>query len=200
MKIVYEILQDYGIPTVSIVFCLLFLWALYELYGIAKSSRLKRAQMVLEHRLRLLDNRLERFYIPLRERFGFTMLLYKTTDQWQVQGTYKNEAVKVQSKDDRALRNIAVRRLLLPVNEDLKHIILNNMHWKHLDDKTDYHLMLLHFTVWRVFEEAVIKGEIEDYEASHMLSFPIEEAEKQRKMCERLLHEREEVHEKLEIP
>jgi hypothetical protein len=174
--------------------------AVYEAYKIVKEVRVRNAQLVVEGRLKLLDNRLERFYIPLRERLGFTKLLYETTTGWQKDGVYNNDAVKIQSNEPRALRNIAVRKLLLPVNEDLKDIILNNVHWKHRDDQTDYHFVLLHFTVWRVFEEAVVSGEIDFYEASEILSFPEEEAEKQRKMCARLLEEREMIHGKFEVP
>ena len=195
---IIEILNNFGITNPFIlIFLSLSILLIVELYRLVKSIRTKNIEIVNEIILKELDTRLEEFYIPLRERFQYSKLLHDTTGKWMKDGRYRNEAVRIESEDPDALRNLVVRKILLPINEDLHQIILNKMHWKDFDDKTDYKAILQHFLLWKTFENAKENKTIKTYEASHILSFPFKEMEEQNKMCEVLLNKRENVRENI---
>ncbi len=193
MESLKDVLRDIGIPSLYVFCVVVGVVILKEVYLLIRSARLKATELVQEKELRELDTRLEEFYVPLRERFQLTRLLKETTDSWMVDGRYQNKAVNIVSDDPQALRNLIVRKMFLAVNKNVEEIVLNKKHWKHTDDQTDYDGILQHFLLWKTFEDAKANGEIEDYEASHILSFPSKEIEKQKAMCDWLLSERERI-------
>lgn len=192
-----ELLKELGVPAISIILLVLVLAVLRELFLFVKGLRQKGAELVLEKELKELDARIEDFYMPLRERFQLSRLVNESSSNWQHEGRFDNAAVNIESDNDQALRNILVRRVFLPINDEIKSIILNKLHWKHPDDPTNYEDIVQHFVLWQAFESAKAEGEIADYEASHMLTFPSEEVEKQKDMCEKLFSEREQMRQEL---
>lgn len=197
MQTFLTLLKDLGIPTLSILFVIGSIIIFREVFFFLKHLRLKGAEIVIEKELQELDTRIEEFYIPLRERFRLIRLFYETTSSWQKEGIYQNEALNIKSDDPHALRNLVVQKIFLPVNNDIGEIILNKIHWKHQTDTTNYEAIVQHFLLWQVFEDAKATGEIKDYEASHILTFPAEEVNKQRDMCDWLLNERERIRQEI---
>jgi hypothetical protein len=192
MEKIFNLIRSLGITNpllILLIGCGVII--LIELYFLIRNIRLKNLEMINEKIFSELDTRLEEFYIPLYERFQYTTLIKSTVDKWTIEGIYQNSAVNVESDDPNALRNLVVRKMFLPINADLHDIILNKMHWRDPRDKTDYKFILQHFLLWKTFENAKENKVIRNYEASHILSFPFEEVEKQRKMCVQLLEERE---------
>jgi len=192
-----ELLRNLGIPIISVLFLIVALAVLKELFMFVKSLRQKGAELVLEKELKELDSSIEEFYMPLRERFQLTKLLRETSNPWKKEGRYNNAALNIESEDSESLRHIMVRRIFIPINEEIKNIVLNKLHWKHPDDDTNYEYIVQHFMLWQALESAKTEGDIADYEASHVLTFPSEEVKKQQEMCKWLLNERERIHKHL---
>jgi hypothetical protein len=186
-----DLLKELGIPAISIVFLILSLAILKELLFFVKALRQKGAELVLEKELKEIDARIEEFYMPLRERFRITKLINETTTPWQNDGIFQNSALNIKSDNNQALRDILVRRIFLPINSEIKSILLDKIHWKHPDDPTNYEYIIQHFVLWDAFETAKSEKEIIDYEGEHALIFPAKEVERQENMCARLLKERD---------
>ena len=192
-----SILKDLSLPAASIVFIICALVVLKYLLPLLGNLRSKAAELVLEKELEELDTRVEEFYLPLRERFILTKLIDQTSSKWIENGEYKNSALNIISNNKRALRDLVVLKMLLPLNSEIEDIILNKFHWKHPDDKTNYGLILQHYIFWRTFETSRSNGEIEKYDGSRLLTFPKEQVDSHLKMCDLLLEERERIRVKI---
>ncbi|MCK4818632.1 hypothetical protein KA005_22870 [bacterium] len=186
-----ELLKELGIPTLSVVFLIMSLAILKELLFIMKALRQKGAELVLEKELKEIDARIEEFYMPLRERFQITKLINETANDWHDEGIFQNSALNIKSDNSQALRDILVRRIFLPINNEIKNILMDKLHWKHPDDPTNYEYIIQHFILWDAFESAKSEKKIIDYEGEHLLIFPASEVDKQKDMCTRLLKERD---------
>ncbi len=192
-----ELLKELGIPTASVVLLILTLAVLKELLLFIKGLRQKGAELVLEKELKEIDARIEEFYMPLRERFQITKLINETSSAWEQGVRFQNSALNIKSDNEQALRDILVCRIFLPINSEIKNIILDKLHWKHPDDPTNYEYIVQHFVLWDAFESAKSEKEIIGYEGEHTLIFPSEEVDKQKSMCTRLLEEREDIRNQL---
>ena len=115
-----ELLKELGVPAISIILLFLVLAVLRELFLFVKGLRQKGAELVLEKELKELDARIEDFYMPLRERFQLSRLVNESSSNWQHEGRFDNAAVNIESDNDQALRNILVRRIFLPINDEIK--------------------------------------------------------------------------------
>lgn len=192
-----SILKDLSLPAASIVFIICAIAVLKYLLPLLGNLRSNAAEIVLEKELSEIDTRIEKFYLPLRERFILTKLIAQTSSKWIENGEYKNSTLNIISNNQRALRDIVVLKILLPLNSEIENVILNKFHWKHPDDQTNYALILQHYVFWRTFENSRSNGEIEKYDGSRLLTFPKEQVESHFKMCDLLLEEREKIRAKI---
>lgn len=127
-----------------------------------------------------------------RERLAVTRELFRTSQKWiRGNGRYSNARIGIVSKNKNALRNIVVRRVFTPMNEEIRRIILDKQHLRHDRDDTDYRTILRHLILWSAFESALAAGEISTYDGETLLSFPADEVEKQSASCEQLLRDRQ---------
>lgn len=109
----------------------------------------------------------------------------------------KNSALHIKSDNSQALRDILVRRILLPINNEIKSILMDKIHWKHPNDPTNYEYIIQHFVLWDAFETAKSENEISDYQGDHVLLFPASEVKKHKEMCVHLLNERDSIRNRL---
>ena len=191
------ILKEFSLPAASIFFIICSVAVLKYLLPLLSNLRSKAAELVLEKELSEINTRIEEFYLPLRERFILTELIDKTSSTWIENGEFQNSALKIVSNNKRALREIVVLKMLIPLNSEIENIILNKFHWKHPDDKTNYALILQHYIFWRTLEKSRSNGEIEKYDGSKLLIFPKEQVDSHFKMCNFLLEEREKIRGKI---
>lgn len=151
---------------------------------------MKAQQDVLAAVLAELDTQLSDFYMPLSTRFRVSRLLFQTTSEWQIDGKYSNDRFAIKSDDDKAFRNLVVRRVFMPLNAEVERLLLEKGHLATNDDTTSYPKILEHLILWRSLEEALCDGTIDDYEAAECLQFPAEEVTKCLEHCDDLLSKR----------
>jgi hypothetical protein len=186
-----DLFKQLGIPTISIIFLCLAAYLLKEIWTSIKTTRLKVSQDILKKVLDELDQQINEFYLPLKQRLDITLRLYQSTLSWTEDNKrFENSKIGLISEDSRALSKIVNHRMFLPLNLEAEQILLTKTHLKHPEDTTDYGAMLLHFIQWRAFENAVIDGNIESYNGSSFLPFPSEEALKQKKATDYIVKER----------
>ena len=193
-----SLLKDISISSVSIIVIISVIAIVKELLRLIKAYRSKAAELVLEKELNEFDKRIEEFYLPLRERFRLTKLIANQTSKMiNKNGDYDNSFLNIESHNPRALRDIIVLQIFLPLNTEIEHIILNEFHWKHPDDDTNYEKILQHYIFWRALENARMEDKIKKYDATNFLAFPQDEVDKHYKMCDHLLNERNEMRNKI---
>lgn len=193
-----SLLKDISIPTVSIIVIICTIAIVKELLLLIKAYRSKAAELVLEKELNEFDKRIEEFYLPLRERFKLTKSIANQTSKMVNNGEYDNSFLNIESDNPRALRDIIVLQIFLPLNKEIENIILNKFHWKHPDDDTNYDKILQHYIFWRTIENARTEDKIKKYyDAKNFLVFPQDEVDKNYKMCTYLLKERNEMRERI---
>ena len=81
----------------------------------------------------------------------------------------------------------------MPCNRDIQELLLNKSHLKVEHDIARYEVILRHFVIWSSLESALEDGTIEDYDAGHVLSFPVEDVDRHYEAAERLIHDRDEL-------
>jgi len=189
-----ELLKQLGTPTFLLVIFLVLCFIFKEIWSAIKITRIKASQDVLQKMLEELDNQINEFYLPLRQRLDMTYRLYNVTIKWTIDNKrFDNSKINLVSEDNRALSKIVNHGMFFPLNSEAENILLTKTHLKHSEDKTDYEAMLLHFILWRAFENVVMTGEIESYDGSEFLQFPSNEALNQKKACEYIIIKRDEI-------
>lgn len=192
-----EILKTTGLPSLSILIILILVFFGREFWDILKTTRLKAQQDILTRIITEIDKQLGEFYLPLAVRFRVSKMLFDTTSKWQMDKKYRNDKLNIKSKNERALRDIVVRRIFLPINMDIETLILEKSYLADPDDDTSYSKILEHMILWRSFEQAFIDGDIEDYEGAGIFDFPSHEVEMLIGNCERLVSQRDNIHKDL---
>lgn len=182
-----EILQTFGLPAVTVIGVAAGGYLLREVFRMIQATRMKTQQDVLATVLAELDAQLSDFYMPLSARFRVSRLLFQTTREWQAEGKYSNDQLAIKSDDEKALRNLVVRRVFMPLNAEVERLLLEKGHLATTDDTTSYPKILERLILWRSLEEAVCDGTIDDYEAAERLQFPVEEVAKCLAYCDDLL-------------
>jgi len=188
-----EILSQLGISVFSIFVVVIIVTLIRELWGLFKTQRMDIAQKVISKKLDLIDSQLSDFYLPLSQRLKLSKYIFNLTRNWMDKSKtrFDNRSVGIISTDERGLSKLIILRLFLPLNKELECIILNNIHLKHPNDMTDYHVLLSHLILWRTFEEAVLEEDINSYEGGEFLTFPVEEVENIHKNTQKLQEERD---------
>lgn len=140
-----------------------------------REKRFNEASKVLDRMIEELENSLVKFYIPLGERFTATKHINST----MIQNAYSEENHKriLPGAPKGAMRDIAVNRILLPLNKEIKKLLLDNVSCKNPSDPTNYENILTHYLVWEALEESKNEGQIEVYHGDGLLEFPSEELE-----------------------
>lgn len=192
-----KVLLEAGLSIDLIVFLLIAIpsigWTLKQVLLLIADSRKKLAEEIRSRKLKRIDEQLEKFYLPLRERFLFSKSLNDTTLTWEEDGRIVNKSLQIKSEDINALRNIVFRRMLLPINKEACRIIIDGQHQKRSDDPVNYNRILEHLVIWDALEESLKDGEIEYYNATQILQFPGAEVEKFHKYCEKILVKRSQI-------
>ncbi|MDZ7860608.1 MAG: hypothetical protein U5O15_08095 [Candidatus Krumholzibacteriota bacterium] len=193
-----EILKQLGFSALGVILLTLLFLVGKEVWGIVKAKRLQSLHDTLSKMLDELDHRISEFYLPMYQRLITMESLFNVTRSWlNTKSEYHNSILNIKSSNSRALRNIVVRRFFLPLNTGIENLILNQLYHKVSTDDTDYSKLLFHYTMWRALEEAIINDEIESYSASDLLTFPAEEAEKQKRCCRELLEKQNTLRKKI---
>lgn len=190
-----DYLDKLGLSPIILIVIYIFGIITKEVWDILKSNRSNISQKITENLIKEIENQLQLFYLPICERFKMTKKLFEKTHQ--IGMPYKNESFNIKSQDTFALRKIIVNKLFIPFNKEIEKIILDNLHLKNTLDKTNYDSIVLHYRIWNAFEESKNEKIIDDYEASDLLSFPFEEVENCKRMCEDLINKRNELRKKI---
>lgn len=134
-----EILKDLGLPIVVVAILGVAAWLARAVFNLIAEQRSKLAQDVQSKTIAKLDVRIEEFYLPVPERIRLTAGLKHSFDSLRgVDDRYDNSSLQIVSKNPKALRNIAVRRIFLPINRQLADIMLEQQHLRHSSDTTNY--------------------------------------------------------------
>lgn len=155
------------------------------------TSRVKLREEAITSEISYIDAQLSEFYLPLRERLAILKRIFEHTQPWTGPAGYDNAVLCIESDDSQALRNIIVRRIFLPLNQEVERLILDGARYRFHEDSTDYGVLLQHFVLWRALEEAQQAGEIRSYDAHSTLHFPIEQSEAFRDAVAQLLDTRQ---------
>lgn len=147
--------------------------------------------------IRQIDNQLEEFYLPLASRFKVSKNINITIQNLREKERLENEKLNIKSSNKRALRDIVVRKIFLPLNNEMERIILEKSYLSLTDDRTDYSKILTHFMLWKSLEQSIIEGDIEKYSADELLTFPSHEVETFLHIVEELIKRRNELRLKL---
>ena len=195
----FEVLLATGIP-IFVVISIGFLWFFLQEY--IKTNLNKYASIeedLLRRELKYLDQQLNEFYLPIKERLALSNQIYNTGEKNLIEKNgYDNSTAGVISKNKNALRNIIVQRVYMPLNSEVGKLILNKSYLKDNNDNTDYSNILTHFWLWKAFEEAMIEGDIKDYNAPNLLQFPAQEVKQFNKIYQKLLKKRNRYRKKIE--
>lgn len=186
-----QLLKDLGYSSLVILVVYIFAITLRELWSIYKTRKTREAQEAMSSILRELDDKLRLLYLPLRERFLVSKHIYESTQNFGKE--YSEEDKYIQAEKKGALRNIFVKKVFMPINKEIKEIILNNFYLKDEQDETNYEEILHHYIVWQALEDAKNEELIENYSASELLRFPALEVEKCIAMCNDLINRRKEL-------
>lgn len=192
-----EYLKELGVPILLSGLIGLLVIICIELWNLIKIQRLKNAETVFKSIMNEMDDSLHYFYLPLKERLLVTKNIYAFSQKFVDQGIYLNSKLGIESTDPKALRNIFVRRIFVPLNTEIENLIKNHLHHKRIEDNTNYEKILEHYTLWRSLEEARIQKEIDNYEGENILEFPSEELDKILSFCNNLIEEQKKVRKKV---
>lgn len=193
-----DLLEKIGLPIFVVIVILVIGWFVRSVLSLIAEQRSKLVHEVNLKILKELDAQLEEFYLPVREYLRLTYGLKITLDSLRNEfGKYDNSKLQIESEDHKALRNIAVQKIYLPINKKLASILMEKQHYKDFNDETDYQKILQHIILWESLEEAKLKGEIVSYSAHSLLIFPSEETDKQSVICGQLIEQRDKIRNKI---
>lgn len=185
-----KILEKIGLSPLIILFSIFCIFIFKEIWTIFKTYRIKTAHEYFTKLVDDIDNQLKEFYLPLRERFMVSKMLFDTTRNWLTSNEFNNSVLQIETDDPKALRKIVVWKLFLPFNLEIEKIILEKLYRKNIDDNTNYEKILHHFIIWKSFEEAIQENLISYYDAEDVLQFPAKEVNQCIEMCNKLLENR----------
>lgn len=190
-----DILDQIGVSPKILILVYFLGFISKEIFNSIKTNRIKAAQDISAELIKELNDQLHFFYLPIIERLKITKELFELTQN--IGEPYDNDKLKIKSDDPKALREIIVNKLFIPFNKEIESIILNNLHLKHPDDKTNYFELVQHYRIWNALEESKSENLIESYDASNILKFPMEEADNCNTMCSVLHTRRNSLREKI---
>jgi len=135
-----------------------------------RDKRLSEAEKILDLMVAELDNSLSKFYLPLSERFIVT----RHINEKMLSDAYPESAEEelLPGAPQGTIRDITVNKILLPLNLEIRTVLLENIHFKDQDDNTNYGEILSHYLIWQALEEAKNEGAISTYNGSKILVFP----------------------------
>lgn len=190
-----DLLRQLGIPAVSIIVIAALSVILKELWTTEKARRRSLADGILSRQLLDIENRLSHFYLPLSQMLALAKHIFNFTSHWRKEEKYDNNALKIESENPNALRDIVVKRIFLPLNENIEAVIIKYGYLKLPEDNSNYEKILQHLYLWGALEKAKNDGEIKDYNAKKYLHFPAEEVPKIITTCNNLVEKKNKVFE-----
>lgn len=170
-----EILAKIGLTPLTVLIIIIAIYLLREVWIILKSTRLKVQQDIIAKMIDQIDRQIEEFYLPLSSRFRVSKYLYDISKQLIKDGKYDNGLLNIKSSNENALRDIFVRQIFIPLNNEIEEIMFKRSSLATLEDSTNYPKIITHFLLWRNLEAAIINGDIEKYSAVNFLQFPSKE-------------------------
>lgn len=192
-----DLLQKLGLPISLVALVFIFLVISIELWKIIKEMRLKNAEFVFNKIISELDDKINKFYLPLKVRLIISKSIFNLSQKFGEGHNYDNTVLKIKSDDIEALRNIFVRRIFLPLNQEIETLIKSEIQYKDQDDHTNYNKLLEHFMLWRALEEAYKCNEIDRFDASDFLTFPEDEVDNFYKAFDTIINRQKEIRNKV---
>lgn len=171
-----------------------------EAWSLLRTQRQSAYEAAVARTLADLDARLEKFYLPLRERLKVTKHIFDVMHGGNVQVSSTpigprptTPGIYIESSNPRVFTELIERDVLLPLNREIVKMILGGLAHRDAADTTNYGRFIYHYYVWNALSEACNKGEIQRFSAVEVVDFPGQELDTFLETCDRLLRLREAV-------
>ena len=190
--------ETLGLPMVAVLLVGGALVLVREAWSLLRAQREVAYETTVLRLIDELDAKLEKFYLPLRERLNITQHIFQVVRDILVEVTPEPfgsapeaPGIYIQSADKHVFTNMIERDILIQLNAEIVKLVLDCASYRDSSDNTNYGAFLHHYLLWAKLWEACEKDSIQRFSAVEVIDFPASEAARFLAVCDVLLRKRE---------